>query len=444
MQLLFVSDQATNDLPKSIGKSTDDLLADKQFSHLLADRVMTKKQLLADEALPMLVQKISDELQLSEEDYEELLELVRTLLAEEQIVDLTDTALLQQLIGSLNELLHGNQENSTNELVQILKSHLSQIKNSDQLMQLLANNHQIESFFQLKIGNDQMLDNGLQKDHQHLFQQFVSLMESIESEEDLLRQTPVILKLLEQWSQQGDKMQLQMTEQTTAKNKQLFQLWDKLVNRYTKRTQLSNQTPYSNESKVTTRDIANWMKHLAPALETNEQLNRNTPMFTSNSLTGSPMSPIEQYVIYMQHSDDEQVTSEQLLKQFRQIIQTSQFSPTHPMFNQLAITLKPDNLGEMLVRFVEINGEMTVKILVSSQATKSLLETNVHQLKHMFAPHQISIEKTADNEQLLAEDESFKEDADTHDEQKEQQEKQHEQASDRDRSDFHKILNEFV
>jgi len=167
-------------------------------------------------------------------------------------------------------------------------------------------------------------------------------------------------------------------------------------------------------------------------------------MPTHPILNAKPMSPIEQYVIYMQHADDDQVTSDQLLRQFRQIIQASQFSPLQSMQNQLAITLKPDNLGEMLVRFVEVNGEMAVKIFVSSQATKSLLETNIHQLKHMFAPHQISIEKTIDHEQLLAKDDSFMKDDEAHDEQKDQQDEQKEQASDNEHADFQKLLNEFV
>jgi flagellar hook-length control protein FliK len=55
--------------------------------------------------------------------------------------------------------------------------------------------------------------------------------------------------------------------------------------------------------------------------------------------------------------------------------------------------LRPDNLGEMMVRFTQINGEMTVKILVTSQAAKEMLESNIHQLKNMFSPHQVAIEK---------------------------------------------------
>jgi len=47
----------------------------------------------------------------------------------------------------------------------------------------------------------------------------------------------------------------------------------------------------------------------------------------------------------------------------------------------------------MLVRFTEINGEITVKILVSSQTARQMLEANIQELRNIFSPHQISIEE---------------------------------------------------
>src|SRR5690625_3367228 len=405
---------------------------------------MTQKQLLAGEALPMLVQEISDVLQLSEEDYERLLEFVLALFDEEQIVDLTETTLMQQLTFLIDELFHGEREIITNKLIQLLQANFEQIKTDDQLMHQLPNDQKIGPFPPLNFVHSQVVENELPNDQQHLLQQFVTLMQSINSEEDLLRQTPAILKLLEQWSQLGQHLQQQFPEQVAHGNDRALQLWEDLINRYMKRMRLGSQTPYMRESKVTTDDVAKWIKHLEPALLNQQQNQHDSAMPTHPILNAKPMSPIEQYVIYMQHADDDQVTSDQLLRQFRQIIQASQFSPLQSMQNQLAITLKPDNLGEMLVRFVEVNGEMAVKIFVSSQATKSLLETNIHQLKHMFAPHQISIEKTIDHEQLLAKDDSFMKDDEAHDEQKDQQDEQKEQASDNEHADFQKLLNEFV
>lgn len=77
--------------------------------------------------------------------------------------------------------------------------------------------------------------------------------------------------------------------------------------------------------------------------------------------------------------------------------------------NQLTITLNPVNLGNITVRLVEVDGEMTVKLLVTSNLTKNALETNIHQLKHVFSPHQISIEREEgiSDEEFFADEEAL-------------------------------------
>lgn len=42
---------------------------------------------------------------------------------------------------------------------------------------------------------------------------------------------------------------------------------------------------------------------------------------------------------------------------------------------------------------MKIDGEMTVKITVMSQAAKELLEKNIHQLRHLFSPNQVVVER---------------------------------------------------
>src|SRR5699024_11536505 len=100
---------------------------------------------------------------------------------------------------------------------------------------------------------------------------------------------------------------------------------------------------------------------------------------------------------------------QQLMNQFRQVMQTNQFPTLNYGVNQLSIALRPENLGDIFVRFIETNGEMTVKILVTSQVTKQAMEANLHQLKNMFSPHQVIIEKQ-DNEfeQFVKDDNLYK------------------------------------
>src|SRR5690625_7091782 len=47
----------------------------------------------------------------------------------------------------------------------------------------------------------------------------------------------------------------------------------------------------------------------------------------------------------------------------------------------------------MMVRLEEVNGEMTAKIIVTTEAAKKALQSNIHQLKNMFSPHQVVIER---------------------------------------------------
>nr|WP_281349716.1 flagellar hook-length control protein FliK [Ornithinibacillus caprae] len=92
--------------------------------------------------------------------------------------------------------------------------------------------------------------------------------------------------------------------------------------------------------------------------------------------------------------------------------------------NQLSITLRPDNLGEMMVKLTQVNGEMTVKILVSSQAAKEMLESNINQLKTMFSPHQVQIERQDVNAQQQGQNMQKDQDGQAYKEQNENQSKQ--------------------
>ncbi|WP_337020412.1 flagellar hook-length control protein FliK, partial [Oceanobacillus massiliensis] len=116
---------------------------------------------------------------------------------------------------------------------------------------------------------------------------------------------------------------------------------------------------------------------------------------TAGLQTALPTSKLEQYAIYINQSqtNPNQSPDRQLIEQFQKIMNTSKFSAMPNGTNLLSIALRPNNLGEMMVRFTQINGEMTVRILVSSSAAKEMLESNVHQLKNMFSPHQVVVEK---------------------------------------------------
>ncbi|MBB6452921.1 hypothetical protein HNQ94_001367 [Salirhabdus euzebyi] len=108
-----------------------------------------------------------------------------------------------------------------------------------------------------------------------------------------------------------------------------------------------------------------------------------------------PMSKLEQYTIYINRQNSNSGTSQQLMNQMETVLKASQFLQKEGA-TELTIKIKPAHLGDMVVRFTQINGEMAVKIVVSSLATKELLEGNMSQLRHMFSPNQVVIEKQPD------------------------------------------------
>src|SRR5699024_3624985 len=118
--------------------------------------------------------------------------------------------------------------------------------------------------------------------------------------------------------------------------------------------------------------------------------------------TMTATTPVEQYVIHVQDSNRVEKVSSELMGKFAQIIRSSHFLQGENQ-GQLSITLKPEHLGNIQVRLLQVDGEMTVRLIVSTQMAREMLETNVHQLKHLFAPHQITIER----DEQVSDDEFF-------------------------------------
>ncbi|SHF51630.1 flagellar hook-length control protein FliK [Ornithinibacillus halophilus] len=111
------------------------------------------------------------------------------------------------------------------------------------------------------------------------------------------------------------------------------------------------------------------------------------------SMSAIPITKVEQYVIHVQQTQQSGTVEQQVMDQFQKVIKTSKFMSLPNGNQQLSIALRPENLGEMMVRLTQINGEMMVKIAVTSQATKELLESNLNQLRNMFAPNQVVVER---------------------------------------------------
>ena len=274
---------------------------------------------------------------------------------------------------------------------------------------------------------------------------FESLMETVQSDQELIKVAPKILNLLQQWTSEHQHIN---GEQTITEVKQeqskVLRLWLGLVDSFHKRQKFATKQLYNENAKVTSRDIVKWLKQ---SLHTSEMTQNASNNLYKGTFSSSTMTPVEQYVIHIQQHASRVPLEQQLMNQFRQVVQTNQFPSLNYGVNQLSIALRPENLGDIFVRFIETNGEMTVKILVTSQVTKQAMEANLHQLKNMFSPHQVIIEKQ-DNEfeQFVKDDHLFKEKNKDNlsEQQTEENNDQDDEADDKQAQDFHQILNEKV
>lgn len=214
-----------------------------------------------------------------------------------------------------------------------------------------------------------------------------------------------LLKQMSKISKLGDRLKISLqsilqSTHTSEANLQshklteieIKQLFERLVTAYNRRTTMELSGKYAIESKVDQKTLVQWLNSVIKDFET--QRVHIQPENRTFHL-GTPMTKVEQFLIHFQET--EQGTSntfqQQLLQKFEQAMQTTQFLRANQGPNQLIFHLKPENLGEMMVRLVKINGELTAKIIVTSEATRKALQSNLHQLKTLFSPHQVVIEK---------------------------------------------------
>ncbi|WP_232217851.1 flagellar hook-length control protein FliK [Virgibacillus sp. SK37] len=222
---------------------------------------------------------------------------------------------------------------------------------------------------------------------QHLLNQVTS---AVTNQKQMKETAPDLLQILKEWTALSKKTGTNQQNVTQVQSMIVKEspIFEELVQNFVKRNQLVTKHQYNSAAEVTTNDVAKWMKR---AIE-NHGLAEKTNVHTITP-TSMPMSKVEQFIIHLNQAQNSQSNGQQLMEQFQRLIKSSKFMSTPNGTNQMNITLRPGNMGEMVVKLTQINGEMTVKILVSSQAAKEMLDSNMHQLRHMFSPQQVVVEK---------------------------------------------------
>ena len=214
-------------------------------------------------------------------------------------------------------------------------------------------------------------------------------------------------------------------------------LWKELVKVYQKRRNFESID--QTDARVQRKDVSNWLSNMLERQAAHPGVVNQTGM----NVTNMPMSKIEQYIIHLNQAQGAPPVDQQLIDEFQKILQTSKFLSQSNGKMQLSLSLRPENLGDMMVRFVQIDGDMAVKITVSSQAAKEMLEKNLHQLRNVFSPHQVMIERQELNLQSVNELQQNNHEEEENGEQQEKHQNRDESQHEDD-DDFEMFLQEIL
>src|SRR5699024_85010 len=262
------------------------------------------------------------------------------------------------------------------------------------------------------------------------------------SNQEIKKIAPKLLAFIEQWimlEKKYDAKENQIKPQTNEDTIET-KIWRSLLDVFQRKHQFALQQYGDLDSDVTESNIVNFVQKV---------MNNNSfgykPAGLGSSFSSMSISKLEQYAIYVNMSQIQgsYPVDQDIMDQFQNIIRRSKFLAKPNGINQLSIALRPDTLGEIRLRLTQVGGDMTVKIIVTSQATKEILQSNIHQLKSMFSPHQITIEKLDVNfqsNQELYEKEREQEQANKEDQNHPGQSKQNKQSNEDTEVHFHELL----
>ncbi|GEM00773.1 hook-length control protein FliK [Halolactibacillus halophilus] len=166
-------------------------------------------------------------------------------------------------------------------------------------------------------------------------------------------------------------------------------LLKEMLTKFQSRMALSEKG-YATHSKVTTEDISKW---LSQALE--RQSGKSQPTFGEAFASSKGTQSLEQLTIHLSQSaaSNQQTLNQELIQQFEAVLQKMQVGKNLLGQQQVKLQLNPNNLGQISVEMMEIDGEMFVKLIASSSMAKEALEANMKELRHMFSPHQVIVEQ---------------------------------------------------
>ncbi|MYL37727.1 flagellar hook-length control protein FliK [Halobacillus litoralis] len=144
---------------------------------------------------------------------------------------------------------------------------------------------------------------------------------------------------------------------------------------------------YQQQNPLTEKNLGRWVQ---------EALNSAGDRSSASSWpeVSGVMSKVEQYVLHVNQTKNDQARPPGFLQELEQMVQNSRLFSNSTGHKEMHIQLKPGSLGNMMVQVIRQDGEMIVKMMVQTQAAKEMLEGNLHHLRPMFSPQQVVVEKS--------------------------------------------------
>ncbi|NBJ68400.1 MULTISPECIES: flagellar hook-length control protein FliK [Clostridia] len=251
----------------------------------------------------------------------------------------------------------------------------------------------------------QAANNSIQQQMVAVFSKVEPILAQIKDQQDIKQATTKLADFLYTWSELSKQAKsIGLSEDIAArlsdnKNVKEVAIWKQLVAAFEKRSAFVQKQHYNSEAKVTSGDVAKWLTKAIESISEPKQtvFHSKEQITTNNSMNHQlsvPMAKLEQHVIYLQpEQSTPRQNGQELMQQLQRIMNSSKFMKLPNGANQLNLTLRPQHLGDISVRLTQLDGVMTVRILVQSQAAKEMLESNIHKLRNMFSPQQVVIEK---------------------------------------------------
>lgn len=225
-----------------------------------------------------------------------------------------------------------------------------------------------------------------------LYTRMFELLSMIQTKEDIPKVAVPLAKLVQEWNKEMTVNQSHSEQALLSESVRQVQTEVKGANSPQMDRQLMNlladlnrgEQPLQKESLPhTEQKVEKWLQAVFKDIS-------NAPV-RQESL---PISKVEQLVLHVGQSEENKgISGKQLIEKLDKMIQAQRIHGFMNGQTALSIRLRPENLGDMTIRFIKVDGDMTVQMLVNSKAVKEILESNMHQLRTVFSPHQVTVER---------------------------------------------------